>query len=59
MIVKRAFIRHRVDRSRRIWRNYRGRKMPNVKEECVGWYLFGLIPLFVNAHSTAHLTDRA
>jgi hypothetical protein len=57
MIERRVFIRHRVVRGYSFARTYSGRKRPNIKEECIGWYLFGFIPLFVTVLHATYLTD--
>ncbi len=59
MLVKRVFIRGRVVRGRQYSQTYSGRKIPNAKEQCTGWYLFGVIPLFVSVDHVEYLTDIA
>jgi hypothetical protein len=57
MIVRRIFIRSRVVRGRYHSTTYSGRKVPNAAEHCTGWYLFGLVPLFISVERVEYFTD--
>lgn len=57
MLERREFIRRRKVRGRFYRYDYSRRRLPNVEEYCTGWYLFGVLPLFVSVWKTIYLTD--
>lgn len=58
MLTKRVFIRMRHTGGRYERRgNFDRKRLPNTEEHCTGWYLLGLLPLFISVDRVVYLTD--